>query len=465
MEYLKKLDALQDELIKTLQGLIRIRSVEDKPIQDKPFGKGIHEALMYMLNKGKALGLEVKNVDNYAGHVEIGEGKDILGILAHLDVVPEGSGWQYDPFGGEIVDGKIYGRGTVDDKGPAVAVLYGMKAIKDSGIKLSKRVRLILGTDEESSRWAGIKYYLSKEEIPNFGFTPDSNFPVIHAEMGILIFDLIKKIKAGTTGAVSLKSIKGGNAPNMVPDSCKAVITADDYQDILKKVARFNNDNTDKISTRARGKSLEIYSEGVSAHGAHPERGINAVSILMRFLGMIRFANEDHNEFIEFYNQKIGMNIHGEYMGCYFKDEISGQLIFNVGKITVDEKTAGLTINIRYPVSMKGEEIYKGIRTVTDEYDFGIVKTGEQNPIYLPTDHPVVQILMKVYRKHTNDKASNPIVIGGGTYARAIENAVAFGPVFIGQPSVEHQKDEHIEIDLLMKASKIFADAIYELAK
>ena len=322
-----------------------------------------------------------------------------------------------------------------------------------------------MGTDEESSKWEGIRYYLSKEDMPSFGFTPDSNFPVIHAEMGILIFDLVKKVKANSSGAVSLKSIKGGNAPNMVPDSCKAVIMADNYQTILEKVTQFNEDNINKISTRVRGKSLEIYSEGISAHGAHPERGINAISVLMKFLRMICFSNEDHNEFIEFYNEKIGMNIHGEFMGCSFKDDISGPLIFNVGKIDVDEKTAGLTINIRYPVTMKGEEIYRGIRTVTDAYDFGILKSGEQPPIHLPLDHPVVQKLMKVYQKHTNDLASKPIVTGGGTYARAIENAVAFGPVFVGQPSLEHQKDEYIEIDLLMRAAKIFADAIYELAK
>lgn len=465
MDYLERLDGYQEELIETLQGLLQIRSVEEEPLENMPFGKGVHEALLYMLNKGKDLGLEVKNIDNYCGHIEIGTGDEILGVLVHLDVVPEGSGWSKDPFGGEIVDKKIYGRGTVDNKGPAVAVLYAMKAIKESNMKLSKRVRLILGTNEESSRWEGIKHYLSKEEVPSFGFTPDSNFPVIHAEMGILIFDLIKKIKTNSTGRISLKSITGGNAPNMVPDSCKAVITADDYSVVLDKVKSFNHETNNEISTRMRGKSLEVSAKGISAHGAHPERGYNAISVLLKFLGTIRFSNEEHNEFLEFYNDKIGTTIHGEKMGCFFKDDISGELIFNVGKIKVDEKTAGVTINIRYPVSMEGDKVYEGIRTVTDAYDFGIVKIGQQSPIHLPLDHPVVETLMKVYQKHTNDMTSKPIVIGGGTYARAIKNAVAFGPVFVGQPSVEHQKDEYMEVDLLMKASRIFADAIYELAK
>lgn len=465
MDFLENVDASKEAMIKSLQELIGIRSVLGDTRSNMPFGEGVHKALMYMLNKGDALGLNTKNVDNYSGHIEIGEGKEILGILVHLDVVPEGSGWQFDPYGGEISDGKVYGRGAVDDKGPAMAVLYAMKSLKDANVKLSKRVRLILGTNEESSNWGGINYYLSREEIPNFGFTPDANFPVIHAEMGILIFDLIKKIKAKTEGGITLKSITGGNAPNMVPDACKAIITADDYKKVKEAVDTFNHETQYKIETRMRGKSMEVSTAGSSAHGAHPERGINAISILMQFLKEIHFSNDDINEFISFYNEKIGMNLHGENIGCHFQDEISGKLIFNVGQIKVDDKTMGLTINIRYPVTMHSDRIYGGIRTITDDYEFGIVKQGEQDPIHLPLNHPVVNTLMKVYQKHTGDFESVPIVIGGGTYARAIENAVAFGPTFKGQPSVEHQRDEYIEIDALMKATRIFADAIYELAK
>lgn len=465
MDYLKILDSYQGDMIKTLQELVKIRSVEGKPTKDMPFGEGVHQALMYTLNKGEELGLKVKNVDNYSGHIEIGEGEEILGVLVHLDIVPEGSGWDFDPFGGEISDGRIYGRGTVDNKGPTVAILYALKAIKESGMKLNKRVRLILGTNEETSRWEGIKYYLEKEEMPSFGFTPDANFPVIHSEMGILIFDLIKKIKTNAEKGIALKSIVGGNAPNMVPDSCKAIIMSENYQTVLDVIEAFNNENEFKITARMRGKSMEISSAGVSAHGAHPERGKNAISLLMAFLSKIQFSNDDLNEFIQFYHDKINMELNGESIGCPFEDEISGKLIFNVGQIKVDEKTAGLTINIRYPVTMNGEKIYEGIRSVTDAYEFGIVKKNEQLPIHLDLDHPVVTTLMEVYQRHTQDYESKPIVIGGGTYARAIKNAVAYGPTFRGEPSVEHQKNEYVEIESFMKAARIYTDAIYELSK
>lgn len=464
MNHLETLNLYKLEMVEMLQELLKIKSVNAPPKGDMPFGEGIQEALMYTLKKGEELGFKVKNIDNYAGYIEAGEGEELLGILVHLDVVPEGTGWDFDPYGGEIFEDKIYGRGAIDNKGSAAAILYAMTALKEANVKFNKRVRLILGTNEETSKWEGIHHYLKKEETPDLGFVPDANFPVIHAEMGILIFDLIKKIKAASEEGITLKNITGGNAPNMVPDACKAIIMAKDYKKVLEAAEEFNT-GEHTIKTRIRGKSMEITCEGISAHGAHPDKGQNAISIMMSFLNHIKFSNDDINEFIQFYNDKIAMNLHGEHIGCSLEDDISGKLIFNVGQIKVDTKTAGLTINIRYPVTMESEKVYQGLRSITDEYEFGIVKKHEQLPIYLEVDHPLVQTLMDVYRKHTGDTESNPIVIGGGTYARAFKNAVAFGPTFIGQPSVEHQKNEYISIDHLHKATRIYADAIYELVK
>lgn len=463
MDYLKCLESYKGDMIKTLQQLIGIRSVADEPKEGMPFGEGVQRALDYMFGAGRELGFKTCNTDNYGGHLEIGEGDEILGILVHLDTVPEGTGWTHDPFGGEIADGKLYGRGAIDNKGPAVAVLYAMKAIMESDKKLNKRVRLILGLDEET-RWEGIKYYLSREKMPDIGFAPDSDFPVIHGEKGILIFELVKKINKSTGSGIVLKSIEGGSAPNVVPDSCRAIITAESYDDIKQKIREFADTEKYTLSFKGRGKSLEILAEGVSAHGAHPEKGLNAVSVMMRFLSGLKFSNDDIDEFVKFYNQKIGFELNGKSIGCGFSDEVSGNLIFNVGKINADEETARLTINVRYPVSFTGEAVYEGIRTVTDAYDFGIIKIEDKKQIFIPKDHELIRTLMEIYRKHTGDYETEPMVIGGGTYARAIGNAVAFGPTFPGQPSVEHQKDEYIEIESLMKAAAIYCDAIAELA-
>ncbi|MFA5527324.1 MAG: dipeptidase PepV [Peptostreptococcales bacterium] len=464
MSQLDHAEKYKDRIIKDLQGLIKIRSVDGERKEGRPFGDGVHEALMYMLDKGKELGLTTKNIDNYAGHIEIGEGEEIVGVLVHLDIVAEGSGWDMDPFGGEIIDGKLFGRGAVDNKGPAIVSLYALKTIVDAGIKLHRRVRLILGTNEETAEWGGINYYIQKEEMPHMAFVPDGEFPVIQGEKGILIFDLVKKIGLSTETGIKLKSIEGGNAPNMVPDFCKAVLIAKDYRPIMDAIEQFNKERDYSIKYKMQGKGIQISAAGVSAHGSTPEKGINAISIMIQFLGKLTFDNDSIQDFIKFYNDKIGMDIHGERIGCYFKDDISGELIFNLGQIKVDEKTIGMTVNIRAPLHTDMEDIYAGIRSVIDEHSFGIIKKHYQGPIYLESDHPVIKALMKVYQKHTQDYESKPKVIGGGTYARAIENAVAFGPRLVDGPSVEHQKNEYIEIEHLMTLFRIYTDAILELA-
>src|SRR6056297_1308902 len=235
-------DSYQKDTVQTLQKLIKIKSVEAKAKEGMPFGEGINETLHEFLKTAEQLGLKTKNVDGYAGHVEIGKGDELLALLCHLDVVPEGSNWKHPPYAAEIHDNKMYGRGTIDDKGPAVASLYALKAIKESEVKLNKRVRLIVGTDEESG-WEGLKYYFKKEEQPDFAFSPDAAFPVIHAEKGILIFDLKGEYKIREDAPIIIESIEGGNAPNMVPDYCEALLKIDNTAKFKTKFDEFKNDN------------------------------------------------------------------------------------------------------------------------------------------------------------------------------------------------------------------------------
>lgn len=180
------IDAMKADLIKTTQDLIRFKSVKTPAEPGKPFGTGIDDCLTFALKTAEDFGFATRNVDHYAGYAEMGQGSEMVGVLVHLDVVPEGDGWTHDPYGGELADGRIYGRGVNDNKGPAAAVLIAMKAIQDSGVSLSKRVRLIFGTDEESG-WACMDYYKQHEEIPAVAFSPDADFPAIHGEMGILV--------------------------------------------------------------------------------------------------------------------------------------------------------------------------------------------------------------------------------------------------------------------------------------
>lgn len=469
MNYLDRIDSYKEEMIGTLQELIAIPGVAGAAEGDAPFGKDVQRALDFMLEKGRQDGFIAVNVDNHAGHLEFygNDSGKTMGILAHLDVVPAGEGWERPPFGGQVEDGRIYGRGTSDDKGPLLAAYFAMKALKEESFVPDGRIRLILGLDEEAGTgWQSLKAYFKEQAYPDFGFTPDADFPVIHAEMGILIFDLVKKIGKFATGqGVELSSLTGGNAPNMVADRARAVIQAPDYTEIKDMLADYREETGHVIKAKGVGKGLEILAEGVSSHGARPGDGVNAISILLEFFSRIRFANEDVADFIEFYKQHIGFDLHGERIGCSFSDEVSGKLLFNVGKIQIDQKTARLTVNIRYPVTGAGEAVYEAMAPALDRYGFGVVKLDHQLPIFIPEDDPLIVTLMEVYRRHSGDLTSPPMVIGGGTYARAAKNVVAFGMSYPGQPVLAHQKDESVSIDELLLATKIYAEAIYELTK
>lgn len=462
MNFEKRIDEMKDEIIKSTQKIIQIRSVKDEPKKGMPFGEGVNACLEYALALSEKLGFKTKNVDGYAGHAEFGEGDEVVGVLVHLDVVPEGDHWTYPPYKAEIHDDKIYGRGTIDDKGPAIATLYAMKAIKDLDIKLNKKIRIIFGTDEESG-WGGINYYLEHEKAPNLAFTPDADFPAIHGEKGILIFDLVKTFKADLKEeGVKIIKIKGGNRPNMVPDYCEAHLSS--ASSLKEKLDIYVKENKVKLEIDEKEDVSIIKSYGVSAHGSLPELGQNAISQLILFLNTLDLANTEMKDFITWYQDKIGMAYDGESIGCGFCDEESGKLIFNVGVIDLDQEKVNVSINIRYPITYTENQVYNGIQKELEGTGIYIDPKEHKKPIYLPKDHELIQKLMKVYQAFTKDD-KEPITIGGGTYARAMDNAVAFGPLFPGQPELAHQKDEYIAIEDLIKITKIYAQALYELAK
>ncbi|MDR2088726.1 MAG: dipeptidase PepV [Clostridiales Family XIII bacterium] len=466
-----RIDALAEEMIDRLRALIAIRSVAAPAEDGAPFGAGVRAAFEHMLALARADGFAVENADDCGGHIEFGGDSpgsadadaETLGILVHLDVVPEGSGWSCDPFLGKREGGRVYGRGAIDDKGPAVACYYAMKALKEDGFAPAKRVRLILGLDEETG-WNGMERYLARVGPPDFGFTPDADFPAIHGEKGILIFELAKKLGKTTAKGLELRKFSGGTAANMVADYARAVVRGDSYDELKAKVAEYRIATGRQVHAKGMGKSLEISANGIAAHGAMPERGLNAISVLMDFLPRTGLVNESVLEFLDFYNGHIGFDLHGERLGCAMEDEVSGPLIFNVGTAAGDAEAMILTVNVRYPVTMTGDRVYEAMLPVVHKYDLGLVKLGHKPPIYVPADDPLVETLMSVYRAHTGDAESRPLVIGGGTYARAAKNIVAFGPGFPGDPELAHQKDEYISEENLIRLAKIYADAIRALS-
>ncbi len=462
MNFDQWIDEHQNELIETTRALMAFNSIEEAPYGNMPFGKSVGECLDKALEICRHLGFETKNVDYYAGHAEYGQGDELVGLLVHVDIVPAGDGWTVDPFAGIIQDGKLFGRGSLDDKGPAAALIYALAAIKASGVALNRRVRIIFGTNEETGS-ACVAHYFKHEEMPTLGFTPDADFPAIFGEKGIMNIDFVKPLKSELNdGGFKILKLDGGTRPNMVPDYAEAHIKGTQPIDAI--LAAYMEDNGGKIVKTEENGIIVIKSYGVSAHGSTPEKGVNAISHLLCFLDCIDLQIGDAANFVRFYALQIAQNLHGEKMGCDLEDEQSGKLSWNSGVLSFTEKEVRLTVNIRYPITESSENVLSGIRSSIETWGLELDNIHDNKPLYVPKDSELITKLMKVYSDYTGDH-SDPISIGGGTYAKSLTQGVAFGPLFPGREDTIHQKDEYVLVEDLVLMTKIFATAIYELAR
>lgn len=434
----------REKLVEITREILKVKSVEEPPAEGMPFGRGVFLALEKALEISEGLGLKTRNIDNVLGYAEYGEEEDTLSILGHLDVVPEGKDWTYPPYGAEIHDGKIYARGAVDDKGPTMAALFALYALKETQAKLSKKVRVVFGTNEESG-WECMRYFREKVDGVLRGFAPDGRFPVINREKGIMNVTIRKDFTEQNSEVL----VKGGERPNMVPDFVQAV---------FKNKPAPSLDSPDIIVDREK-----IVARGISAHASLPERGKNAIVILAASLKDYTFSSEA-GKVIKFINEFVGFDYYGNGLGIALEDEPSGKLTVNLGMIDVNEKFAELIFNIRYPVTETAEHVKDLIEKRIDGTGFYVKHMSFQKPLFVEESSPVVQKLLSAYKEVTGFDAFT-LAIGGGTYARAMDEGVAFGPTLPGQEEVEHMANEYISIDHLVLLAKIYAKAILKLAE
>lgn len=438
-----QIQSIQEEMIQEIQKVIQIRSVEDRPKEGMPFGEGVDRCLRYTLDLAKRLGFRVKYGQGYYGYAEMGEGEEIIGILGHLDVVPEGdlSRWVHPPYGGIIEDGKIYGRGAVDDKGPTIAALYGMKVIQNLNIPLKKRVRILFGVHEEGL-WVDMDRYKKEEELPTCGFTPDGDYPMIAAEKGLLQFRLFCKNESSV-------QLWGGSAYNMVPDQCQCIVRADlEKAEVLKTLG---------FSEGQRQKKLT--AKGKSAHSSRADEGENAICKMCEML----YQAGVQTEAVRFVAEMVGEDCYAEKIFGICEDEHSGKLTFNIGRIEANQNGQTIEVDIRFPVSKKKDDLVAAIQKAAERYHLMYHEVDYVKPLYVSEKHPLIRTLRKIYEEETGLDGT-PISSGGATYARVFENFVAFGPRFPEREQMAHQADEYIRIDDLMKTVKIYARAIQELA-
>ncbi|AFI29534.1 MULTISPECIES: dipeptidase PepV [unclassified Bacillus (in: firmicutes)] len=453
----------KEDLIRDTQEFLRINSVMDETTAGpgKPFGEGVNASLTSLLELGEKEGFTTKNLDGFAGHIEWGEGDDIVGVLCHVDVVPPGDDWTSDPFSAEIRNGRIYARGAIDDKGPTMAAFYALKIVKDMNLPLSKRVRMIIGTDEESD-WRCVEHYFKHEEMPTLGFAPDADFPIINAEKGIIDASLlIPHVANQAEPKAVLVSFQSGLRLNMVPDAAEAVIEGQKKEEILSSFKDMLRTTDQKGEAEIENGQLILRMYGLSCHAMEPNNGINAGILLCEFLQQTEL-DDAGLRFVQVVTDKFSGDTRGKKLNIDCEDEISGELTLNVGTLCYKEGQGGeLGINIRYPVTAESKAIRDVFESAT-EFELGEFK--DSKPHHVSADHPLVKTLQKVYEGQLGKKA-DLISIGGGTYARSLKAGVAFGPLFPGRPDSAHQKDEYIEIDDLLRSTALYAQAIYELAK
>lgn len=456
-------DAHQDEIISSLQGVLRIPSLEAAAEgTNAPFGAEVRRALDFTLQHALSLGFRTKDVGpGFAGHAEFGQGDEMVAAMGHLDVVPEGGGWRYDPYGAEIADGYIYARGSSDDKGPTWAALYGAKALMECGLPLKRRVRVIFGCNEESG-FQCVNYYWGAggEERPAYAFTPDASFPLIYAEKGIVNLTLVKKISTATN-ELRILSAKGGNRPNMVPDHAEATLTGTPAS-LLKCVTELQRFWDKNISFELEADQLTIHATGKSAHGSTPTLGDNAIARLARTLTLFDLAEKD--QWINFVSESSETT--GTALGIAHTDSVAGPLTNNLGMLSYAEGgEISLTYNIRYPVTWSLDKLLEANKSIREESGWSVGDTHNHDPLYVPLDKEPAATLLRVYREATGDDISLPSTTGGGTYARATPNAVAYGAGLpAGGDGPPHEPDERIAITTVITCAKIYAQALYELA-
>jgi succinyl-diaminopimelate desuccinylase len=460
-----KIMRYKDEILEDIIRLVQIQSIRGKALDGMPFGEGPAKALNFSLQLGKSLGFETKNVDNYAGHIEYGEGDDLLGILAHVDVVPPGEGWTMQPFSGEIKDGRIYGRGTMDDKGAIIAAIYCLKVLRDLDIKPKMKIRVIIGAAEETGM-EDMEYYFSKEQLPDYGFTPDSEYPICNREKGILRMNINKNTNDNSAidkNANRILSFKSGTASNIVPDTARACIycTVNELLKIKQLFEEYNNISFDIKQSNNDTACINCF--GKAAHASEPEKGQNSAAYLIEILAKA-FGSEALGSFFEFLHSAVGLELDGKSMGIAYEDEQSGKLTLNLGIVNADINSSNAVIDIRYPVSANSIELIKKTTSKVQASQLDTSLFDDVPPLFVSPDSPLIKKLTHAFETVTGQKA-DLFSTGGGTYARALKNrGVAFGAGFKSLSYYNiHAADEFLDINEFLKHCEICLQAIYEI--
>lgn len=463
----------KEDLLQNLDGLLRIPSVKNPETcePEAPMGREIGRALRYMLDLSAQDGFRTANLEGFVGYAELGNSSsdDYIAVLGHLDVVAATGHWTTPPYEPSIRDGKLYARGAIDDKGPTLAAYYGLKIVKELGLPLKHNVRFIFGTDEESGSRCMARYRQT-EKLPIAGFTPDADFPIVHAEKGqintrVMLEKEVAPAHAVHEGKCYLHSFFGGGTANMVPETARAILSgeAGSLSELAEEYTAYCESRGRRGASRVEAGQILLEMEGKAAHGMEPQLGVNAALELIHFLAPLSFQ-PDAERFLSCVETYLFEDYAGVALGIAKEDEISGALTLNSGILQFEpEGESFFYINLRYPVTDEASRILDAITEQVGKYGFAMEPPLLKKGHHVAKEHPMIGILQQIYQDTTGLEPTL-LSTGGGTYAYHIGNGVAFGPLFPGKNSLAHQADEYIEVEDLLLSAAMYARAIYELA-
>lgn len=463
--YKERIDAYfadkEQMLIDAVCRLVRIDSVEGEPAPGAPFGPGPAAALDEALKLAAQWGLITTNHEGYVGTADLNGQEDALHILGHLDVVAPGEGWTVtEPYAPKLIDGMLYGRGTDDDKGPLVAALLAMKAVKDLGIPLKSNCRCILGTNEESGS-GDIAWYFARHPFAPATFSPDSGFPVVNTEKGGFKPTFSKRWPV-QEALPRLRWLHGGFRINVLPGDASAAVEGIAPADMVAYAREITARTGIKFSYALENGLTVIRAKGEGSHAAWPEGGNNAVTGLIALLCALPLADGPCKEALV---QLNGLLPHGDYhgkaLGIAQEEPVAGKLTVAFTLLEVTDTGLEGRFDSRVPLCATEENCLQVARAAFESRGFAF--TGQQDAAHhTPADSPFVQTLLKRYEQYSGLKGEC-LSTGGGTYVHEIPGGVAFGCTLPGFDTRLHGADERVRISDLMLSARMFAHIIIDM--
>jgi len=443
------INSMEPQLIDLLARWIEIPSVKDTPAPGAPFGVEVRRMLDTAIADIEAMGFPTRNFDGYAMDATLGDAPEAIAVLGHLDVVPAGDGWQVPPFQATRDGDRIYGRGTSDDKGPVIAALLAMKAIKDAGVPLKKSIRLILGCDEESG-WEDMAYYAAHADMPEMGFSPDASFPVINTEKGML--HMFMHAPVAETG-LQILHLQTGERVNVIPGESQALLAGG--QELADKVSAYAAKTGLPYDSEVTAEGVLVTAHGIPGHSAYPEGCRNAIGMMLLLLRELGAEGP-----IATLAEAVGMESNGQSLGITCADEVSQALTCNMGILHLKDGQIVATLDCRCPITADLDKLREAAMAHLPGFTFDVAET--KAPHHVPAESELVSNLLAAYHEETGLEPK-PMSTGGGTYAKVLKQGVAFGCAFPDDEDLAHQAGEYAKISGLMASVRIFANALLRL--